>query len=389
MAQNYNDRQRDNDYQQGWRRENPSQPYVQQNTQPYGRQAPREEQPSQQYNGYQPQYNSYQPRSGSSQQGYGTQQQNYPPQGSYSGRGNYPPQGGYNGRGNYPPQNNYDPYNTRGTAYVSAPGRRPRRGRGRSNAPLIVVLVVLGLGILIAGGKLFSIFWNYKSDRDAYSSLASSAVTASVPVSYRDAPEDDTEVVPESEIPIEVDWDYLRSVNSNVVGWLYCPDTVINYPVVQTRDHEFYLTHGFDDSSNTAGTLFADMDSVLGISQSHYIIYGHNMKDDSMFGTVANYVDESYYLAHPTLYYLTPTQCYRIDLFCARYVEADTENYTTYFSSTADYQAYLNNMSSSCFWLNTDVMNTDYQLFSLSTCVYPSGYVNPRLLVQGVMVPIS
>jgi sortase B len=186
-----------------------------------------------------------------------------------------------------------------------------------------------------------------------------------------------------------VDWDYLESINSDVVGWLYCPNTVINYPVVQTNDHQFYLTHGFDGESNTSGTLFADMNSVEGIVQSNYIIYGHNMKDDSMFGSFQEYSSQSYYEQHPTLYYLTPYGNYRIDLFCAHIVEATDDNYPGYFSSTADYQSYLNKVTSSAFWVNYDVISTDYQLLTMSTCTSAAGYSDPRLLVQGVMVPIQ
>jgi sortase B len=274
------------------------------------------------------------------------------------------------------------------------PAYRPSRRRRKTNAPLIAVIVLLVLGMGFAAYQLGSIFLNYHRDRSAYNDLASMAIS-----SLAEAEEEGSDVVTEtpepgqetvvSEVPISVDWDYLESINSDVVGWLYCPDTVINYPVVQTNDHQFYLTHGFDGESNTSGTLFADMNSVEGIVQSNYIIYGHNMKDDSMFGSFQEYSSQSYFEQHPTLYYLTPYGNYRIDLFCAHIVEATDDNYPGYFSSTADYQSYLNKVTSSAFWVNYDVISTDYQLLTMSTCTSAAGYSDPRLLVQGMMVPIQ
>lgn len=273
---------------------------------------------------------------------------------------------------------------------------RSRRGRKPSaSAPVIILIILLLGGMIFAGWQLGSIFLNYNRDRSAYEDLASRAISglaepedATVPVSTTD-PESIPEPTPVSEIPFTVDWDYLSSINDDIVGWLYCPDTVINYPVVQNDDHDFYLDHGFDGASNTTGTLFVDRASVCGIDQSNYIIYGHNMKDNSMFGTFKNYAEESYYEAHPTLYYLTPDQCYRVDLICAHIVEATEENFPGYFANTDDYQSYLNRISSSAFWVNSDAITTEHQLLTMSTCTSASGYRDPRLLVQGMMVPIQ
>jgi sortase B len=274
------------------------------------------------------------------------------------------------------------------------PAYRQKRRR-QTNVPLIILIVLLVLGMCFAAYQLGSIFLNYHRDRSAYNELAERAISGLAEAeeqgdtTIQATPEPGTDSVVVSEVPFTVDWDYLRSINSDIVGWLYCPNTVINYPVVQSSDHEFYLYHGFDGSSNSSGTLFADRDSVEGIIQSNFIVYGHNMKDDSMFGSFQSYVNRSYYETYPTLYYLTPDANYRIDLFCAHIVESTDDNYPGYFSSISDYQAYLDKVSASAFWVNYDVMSTDYQLFTMSTCTSASGYSDPRLLVQGMMVPIE
>ena len=286
----------------------------------------------------------------------------------------------------------YEPYRAGGDDEPVYSGQRRR-----SSAPLIILIVILVIGMLFAAWQLGTIFLNYHRDRAAYNDLAGNAISALAEAETKDDDGEEAEEAEDeendkpvvSQVPIQVDWAYLQSVNSDVVGWLYCPGTVINYPVVQTNNNDFYLKHGFDQQSNTSGTLFADKDSVAGIVQSNFIIYGHNMKDNSMFGSVAKYVDKSYYEENPVMYYLTPNGNYRVDLIGCHIVESTAENYPLYFSSITDYQNYLDRISPSFFWINKEAMSTDYQLMSLSTCSYTSGYSDPRLLVHGVMVPIE
>ena len=274
--------------------------------------------------------------------------------------------------------------------------QRGRRRGGGSNKILIALIVVLGLGMIFAAWRLSSFLLNYRRDRSAYNELAGNATIA---LAQPDEQTKESEPVSgdssgagvhiESEIPLSVDWEYLRGLNPDIVGWLYCPDTIINYPVVQTEDHDFYLTHGFDGNANTSGTLFADRNSVLGITQSNYIIYGHNMKDESMFGTFKNYVNKSHYDAHPTMYYLTPNGCYRIDLICAHIVESTYENFPGYFSNLGDYQSYINQIAAESFWVNYNAITTEHQLITLSTCTSAAGYDDARFVVHGMMVPIQ
>ena len=273
-------------------------------------------------------------------------------------------------------------------------GRPAYRRRRRSNAPMMVLIVVLALGMVFSAWQLGKIFLNYHKDRTAYSDLIDSAVTAKPTAAPAPTPEAQTADAPAptpfvSEIPLEVDWDMLRSINSDVVGWLYCPGTIINYPVVQAADNEFYLNHGFDRQSNTAGALFVDMDSALGVVQSNYIIYGHNMKDNSMFGTFKEYMDERYLAQNPSMYYLTPNVCYRVDLFGIHIVEGTIDNYPVFFGSLTEYQGYIDRISSSFYWFKRELQTTDYQLMTLSTCTSAAGYSDARLVLHGVMVPIQ
>ena len=93
-------------------------------------------------------------------------------------------------------------------------------------------------------------------------------------------------------MPITVDFDVLRAQNPDVVGWLYCADTPVNYPIVQGGDNDFYLDHAFDGSEDAGGTLFFDCRNRLSPLDQNLLLYGHRMKDDSMFGSVIGYTEQ-------------------------------------------------------------------------------------------------
>ena len=112
---------------------------------------------------------------------------------------------------------------------------------------------------------------------------------------------DDTEPPKATELPISIDFDSLLSRNKDVIGWLYCPDTVINYPVVQGENNDQYLRKDLDGKYLVSGTLFADYrNGALG-EDANYIIYGHNMKNGTMFSLLAKYKQQSYYDKHPVI----------------------------------------------------------------------------------------
>lgn len=276
--------------------------------------------------------------------------------------------------------------------------RSQRSGSKRNVAVIVLILLLIG-GMVYAGWQLGSILLGYKRDRSAYEQLAVSALISIAETdesAARTTPDPeaspDAEATPESvqsEIPFTVDWDYLSSVNSDIIGWLYCPDTIINYPVVQCDNHDYYLSHSFEGNYSSSGALFADRSSVVGINQSHLIIYGHNMKDDSMFGILGDYVDDDFYEEHPVFYFLTPEGSYRVELISAGVVESVLSNFPVYFSSTSEYESYLDKITSNAYWVNSDAVSSNYQLLTMSTCTYGGGYNDPRFLVHGMMIPIE
>lgn len=183
----------------------------------------------------------------------------------------------------------------------------------------IAVLFLL-LVFLFSGWQVLSILSEYKTGEASYEDL-SQAYTTRQPVTPADKPQDPVpesepaeETEPKETAPITVDFDALLAECPDVVGWLYCPDTPINYPVVQAEDNDYYLRRLLDGTWNSNGSIFMDYRCPSDFSGGNSILYGHNMKNDAMFGTLEDYRKQEYYDAHPVLYLLTPAQDYRIDL---------------------------------------------------------------------------
>ena len=276
---------------------------------------------------------------------------------------------------------------------VEPPSYRRRRGISKQSIPLLILVAVLVGGMLFAGGKLIGIMLDYRRDRTAYDELAGEAISALAEPDVTTAPDatpapSDQPGATVSELPIKVDWELLRQKNSDIVGWIYDPGGM-SYPVMQTSDNKFYLDKGWDKEPNVAGCLFADTAAAEGVLYSNYLIYGHNMKDGSMFASIMKYVDQSYYDLHKTMYYLTPWQNYRVELIAAHIVESTLNNFPNYFGSDSEYQQYLNEITSRSFFRTTAQVTTERQLITLSTCDYSSGYNDPRFLLHGMLVPVQ
>lgn len=264
-----------------------------------------------------------------------------------------------------------------------------------------ILLIVLCVVCLIVAGvsayKLISILGEYKAAVESYDQMSQSFVTtdADIPEENKPvetpAPADEATVETKNPVveksPITVDFESLLAQNNEVVGWLFSEDTVINYPIAQADDNDKYLHHMLDGTYNSSGTLFVDCECAPEFAGANTIVYGHNMKNGSMFYSLHNYIDQAYYDAHPFMYLNTPTQNYRIEIFSAFICNYDSDTYTLSFPSENDYVDFINKMKSqSDFQSDVEVTGND-RVITLSTCTYE--YDNARYVVMGKLVPLD
>lgn len=236
---------------------------------------------------------------------------------------------------------------------------------------------------MFSGIKLWLVINEYRQADAVYEQVQSEyvAMPATKPTS---SPEVNVPVVETS--GLTVDFDKLIATNADVIGWLYCEDTPINYPVVQAEDNAKYLHAGLDGTYLRSGTLFADYrNGVLG-EDRQFVLYGHSMKNKTMFGSLLGYKKQEYYEQHPVLYYLTPDAEYRIELFAGCVLKVHDIIYKPNPDEREWEQYFDDVMRRSTFDTDVTVSSEDW-IIMLSTCSYE--FDNARYVVYGKLVKLD
>ncbi len=126
---------------------------------------------------------------------------------------------------------------------------------------------------------------------------------------------------PEAEKLAKKDLQSLKEVNEDVLGWLLLPETSLSYPVVQGEDNDYYLNHTWDKTASSVGSIFLECQNSPDMDGFSTIIYGHRMRDGSMFGILREYKNREFWADHPSIYLLTEKGVGRYDIYAA--YEAD------------------------------------------------------------------
>ncbi|MCO6017930.1 SrtB family sortase [Carnobacterium divergens] len=177
----------------------------------------------------------------------------------------------------------------------------------------------------------------------------------------------------------------LKKINPDIKGWISIPDTAIDYPILQSSDNDFYLKHNYQKEIARAGSVFKDFRNQSE-SEFNTILYGHNMKDGSMFADLQNYLDEDFFNKHPTFDYETETKSYQVEVFAAYETTTDFYYIETDFSQPQAYSNYLTTIKQqSKFQTNVIVTDQD-QIITLSTCDTGFDYEKGRFVIQGKLI---
>lgn len=241
------------------------------------------------------------------------------------------------------------------------------------------ILLAVAVPVFLFSGVMVA---KYHREMSAESKYMETLVEMAVTVSA-EASGDQSVQEAAGELPIEVDFDVLCKENQNVVGWLYCPDTPINYPVVQAADNDFYLHRLLDGSYNAAGSLFMDYRNSADFSDWNSVIYGHNMRYDSMFGTLPDYKAQSYFEAHPVIFLLTPEQNYKINLLAGFVTPANAGLYSAFNPSEGKRASFVEKWMNASDFDSASVPVPGCKFITLSTCSYE--YSNARYVVVGIL----
>ena len=178
----------------------------------------------------------------------------------------------------------------------------------------------------------------------------------------------------------ERDYQSYASKNSDVVGWISVPNTMIEYPVVITDNNDYYLYHNYDKEESKSGAVFMDYRNADFENSRHVIIYGHNMRNGTMFHDLSSYKLKDFFDQNPviTLYY--DGVKYEYEVFAAHVVLADINFIKTNFDSDQEFVDYFAELKSYSKFENDVQVGASDQVLTLSTCSYE--YDDSRFVVQ-------
>lgn len=274
---------------------------------------------------------------------------------------------------------------------VHAGGKKKRKRTFGDVLRFLLMLIALGV-FLYSGWTLYGFYKDYKQGSDEYDNLESSYAVDDQGTGDYDALDDDATLKDASAIqsitgktmktieengkevtvPVmrnPIDFDHLQSVNEDIVGWLRIRALDISYPLVQGEDNDYYLHRTFERTDNFAGCLFLNCDNESDFTDQNTIIYGHNMKNGSMFGKLKNYNDEEVFKKSKYFWIYTPDLIYQYRIFSASVVNKVGLTYQITFTED-EFDQFVNQAFANSVVENKDVEVTrEDRVVTLSTCL--------------------
>lgn len=258
-----------------------------------------------------------------------------------------------------------------------------------------VLLVLLLMAVAVAGYSVFRLwkyYHEYLEDRELYEDLRDEILqTTELETDTESVFELDTRKkhhkTSESEIPFDVDWDVLKDINEDIIGWVYFTGVPqISYPVLQAKDNEYYVhrTYDLSSSDSKAGSIFMDYRMAGDFSSPYSVIYGHNVRDGSMLSDLAQLKDQDLYDKEPYFWILTPDGNYRYQIFsifqCHRSADVFQRSFDYWGEDFSKWQSELKLRNS----MQGDVKLKEYgYVVVFSTCV-PNSF--DRTIVCGTYI---
>ena len=267
--------------------------------------------------------------------------------------------------------------------------------------PVIILVISVGLTAFFAAALWLDIRTT-RQGQEFFEALAAPVVPRPViariaadpePVPpYAAASGDEDEAEPEPYEPQvlvpDLDFDSLRELYPSIVGWIQSPGTVINYPIVQGPDNEFYLYRLPNQARHRMGSIFLDYRNEADFSSPNIFIYGHNMSSGDKFGSFRHYRNQQFFEEHDSMFIFTPDANYLVVLFAGYIIDSSVEVPPMGFDNEAHFDRYIADLRRrSIFRSNIEVAYGD-QLVFLCTCYGAAG--GPlRLILVGKLLELD
>ena len=220
-----------------------------------------------------------------------------------------------------------------------------------NNIIAVLVLFVCLIGIVYSSIKILK----WKNDVDE----------------NKDIQDDISDFITVDENSIDVDFEKLKSQNADTIAYLKVSGTNIDYIVVKGKDNEYYLTHNFNKNYNVAGWIFADYHNKFDGTDKNIIIYGHNMQNGSMFGSLYNVLKETWYnnVDNYKMLLITESGKNEYQVFSTYSIVSEDYYITTDFNNGIDFETFVKKIKArSIYDYGIEVTKED-TILTLSSCI--------------------
>lgn len=247
---------------------------------------------------------------------------------------------------------------------VSSVPERTSSKRWTARRIISNVLIFVGIALLLVAGGM----WGYARYRYWMQDQINEKLAAHVTVSEN-----------AEGCPVNVDWAALKAINDDVVGWIYVPGTVVNYPVYQGETNEDYLRMNAEGEWTVGGQIFLDAESTApGMVDNQSILYGHHLQDGTMFQPLYLLDDQEVFDKTDTIWYLTEANTYELEPLMLYWVEPYDQTVRQFrFPSVEAFRAYLNEKLGLAVTKREDaaeLIASANRVLTMSTCNYYDGY---------------
>lgn len=236
----------------------------------------------------------------------------------------------------------------------------------------IILYVLLVFFIALGGFSLFHIIqWIYDNQKtDSQIRQLQDIVSIS-------------DVVSSEEDKNQIDFSSLLEKNKDVVGWIYIPNTNVNYPFLQYKNNSYYLNHSFDQSYNTAGWVYMDYRNNLSDLDQNTILYAHGRVDGTMFGSLKELLHSSWNRESDRYIYLsTLDSSYIFEIFSLYTIPTTDDYLNNNFSSVSLYEDFLDMIVKRSVSSFDENLSSEDKILTLSTCYSNS----EKMVVHGKLI---
>ena len=249
-------------------------------------------------------------------------------------------------------------------------GKRAKNNDNKKIILNIIIYFLLFFILIYSGIKIFNWYKDKTNNNEIVEKIKDAVIVQS---ENKDEENDEEEY--------KIDFNKLKEHNSETIAWIKVNGTNIEYPIVKANDNKFYLNHSFDKSINSAGWIFADYRNKFDDTDKNVIVYGHNMRDGSMFGSMKNILNSDWYNneenTNITLY--TENGNYTYKVFSIYKIQSEDYYIKTEFKDDNEFEQFIKTMKKRSIKDFDIYVSKNDTILTLSTCANNDKY---RIVLQ-------